>query len=92
MVSIETTFIGPTDTRPSRYKATVRGDSKPMRSLTLQADDRLGNEGNHVRVAQELIKRLKWTSTVDGYPDWYYGGTARGYTFVCCVSHAKLEF
>ena len=63
-------------------------------SLTLGADDALGSEENHVRVARALIEKLGWwhdEARGDRYGDWVYGGTAEGYVFVCSVSWARLE-
>jgi len=85
MQAIQTRFLGPTNTRGSRYKAVCDAGS-----LTLESDHSLGSEDNHVRVARALLARLKWT-TAD-YPDWYYGSSpdGKGYTFVCAVGYARI--
>ena len=93
MQSIETRFIGPTNSRGSRYKA-IAGDGGKGFTLTVEADYRLGSEENHARAARLLIQKLGWfhdESRGDRYADWYAGGTSRGYVFVCCVDYAKLE-
>ncbi len=89
MQSIQTKFIGPTNTRGSRYKASCEAGS-----LTLGADDSLGSEANHVRVARALIAKLGWFHDAkrgDTYGEWYSGGTKDGYVFVCTVAYAKVE-
>lgn len=88
MQTIETRFIGPTNSRGSRYKATCEAGS-----LTLAADYRLCPEDNHRRVARALIEKLGWkhdTERGDTYGDWYMGSTKTGYVFVCCVDYAKV--
>lgn len=90
MQAIVTKFIGPTNHRDSRYKATC-----PAGSLILNSDHSLNSEQNHVRVAQALIARLGWfhdETRGDLYGGWFYGATPDGnYTFVCCVDYAKVE-
>lgn len=89
MQAIVAKFIGPTNTRGSRYKASCEAGS-----LTLSADPRLNSEQNHVRVAHALISKLGWFHDLnrgDRYGDWYYGGTPEGFTFVCCVDYAKVD-
>ena len=89
MQAIQTKFLGPTDRRGSRYKATCEAGS-----LTLEGDQALGSEDNHVRVAHALITKLGWfheTDRGDTYGEWFYGGTPGGYTFVCAVEYAKVK-
>jgi hypothetical protein len=88
MQAIVTKFIGPTNYRGARYKATCEAGT-----LTLDSDHALGSEANHVRVARALIKRLGWfhdTARGDTYGDWYSGGTKDGYVFVNTVAYAKM--
>jgi len=89
MQAITTIFLGPTNRRGSRYKATCEAGS-----LTLEADYRLGCEENHVRVAQALIAKLGWfheDARGDTYGDWFCGASkGRGFTFVCTVDYAKV--
>lgn len=53
---IRTRFHGPTNTRGSRYSATATCGER----LSLPADDRLGPEENHRRVAEALQHKLHW--------------------------------
>jgi hypothetical protein len=88
MQAIQTRFLGPTNNRGSRYKATCEAGT-----LTLESDHRLGSEENHVRVARALITKLGWfhdAARGDTYGEWFYGGTPDGYTFVCTVKYAKV--
>ena len=88
MQSIETRFLGPTNSRGSRYKATAEAGS-----ITVSADYRLGCEQNHERAARMLIDKLGWwhdSERGDRYGDWYGGGTKTGYVYVCCADYAKL--
>jgi hypothetical protein len=93
MVTIRTKFIGPTNVRGSRYKAYV-DDTGPARTLTMDADHRLGSEGNHLRVARALIHKCGWfhdDTRGDTYGRWFYGGTKEGYAFVCALEGAELK-
>ena len=88
MQAIKTKFLGPTNSRGSRYKASCEAGS-----LVLGSDQRLGSEDNHVRVAHALITKLGWfhePDRGDTYGDWFHGGTPEGYTFVCAVPYAKV--
>lgn len=88
MQAITTKFIGPTNTRGSRYRATCEAGT-----ITLDADDRLGLEENHKRAAHALIDKLGWwhdETRGDRYGRWFGGGTANGYVFVCCVDYMEL--
>jgi hypothetical protein len=93
MTTIQTTFLGPTNTKGSRYKA-VAGEGGKGFTLTLGADHTIGLEDNHYRVARELISRLGWfhdEARGDRYGEWYGGGKFNGgYVFVCTVEYAKL--
>ncbi len=76
--AIQTKFLGPSNARGSRYKATTMGtlgDDKP-RSLTLSADHRFDYMRNHCEVARALAAKLKW----DGV--WVRGETTEGSVFV----------
>jgi hypothetical protein len=55
MQAIQTKYIGPTNTRGSRYKAWCDAGS-----LTVPADYSLEPEDNHRAVAHALRDRLKW--------------------------------
>lgn len=89
MQAIETRFLGPTNFRGSRYKATCDAGS-----LTLAADHSKGMEENHARVARALITKLGWwhdTTRGDRYGEWYIGGTKDGYVFVCAVEQNLIQ-
>ena len=90
MQAIYTKFIGPTDFKGSRYKASCDAGS-----VTLEADDRLDSVDNHVRVARALIQKLGWfhdDSRGDRYGRWFCGGiSGGGYAFVCGVEHMEVK-
>lgn len=77
MQAIITKYIGPTNTRGSRYKATAAAGS-----VTVSANYSLGIVGNHTRAAEALARKLGWAG------HWVGGGSPddTGYVFVC-VSH-----
>jgi hypothetical protein len=57
MQAIVTKFIGPTNHRGSRIKATAQAGS-----LTLSWDHALNSDGNHRAAALALVEKLKWTN------------------------------
>jgi hypothetical protein len=69
--AITTKYLGPTDVRGSRVKATAEAGS-----VTLSWDDALGLYENHSAAAIALANKFNWGGT------WYGGGTADGYVFV----------
>jgi len=71
--AIVTKYIGPTNTRGSRVKATAAAGS-----LTLAWDDSLNSERNHTRAAQALAEKFGWGGK------WYAGvpPTDVGFCFV----------
>lgn len=73
MVAIHTKYLGPTNSRGSRYKAYTTKDRK---TVTLNAQDNLSLEENHRATAIAYCKMYNW----DGY--LISGGTDEGYTFV----------
>jgi hypothetical protein len=72
--AIVTKYIGPTDTRGSRVKATAAAGS-----VTLHWDSALNSESNHAAAAQALANKYGWRGA------WYCGGMPNdsGYVFVC---------
>jgi hypothetical protein len=60
--AITTRYIGPTNTRGSRVKATAAAGS-----ITLDWDDGLNSDENHARAALALADKFKWRGA-------YYGG------------------
>lgn len=70
--AITTRYIGPTNVRGSRVKATAEAGS-----VTLHWDDSLNSDNNHKAAALELATKFGWKG------NWYGGGTADGCVFVC---------
>ena len=72
--AISTKYLGATNYRGSRIKAT----SASGHSLTLEYDDALDVE-NHAKAAQALAIKLNWPGP------WYGGATKDGYCFVSAL-------
>jgi len=73
MQTIITKYLGPTNHRGSRYKATHTGG---YTSVTLDCDYSMSAEANHTDAAMALAEKLNW----DGY---YIGGhISEGMVFV----------
>ncbi len=64
--AIATRFLGPTDFRGSRVKATCQAGA-----LTLSWDDACGIDDNHTAAARALATKLGWAGrwVVGGLPD-----------------------
>jgi hypothetical protein len=74
--AIETKFIGPTNFRGARVKATAEAGS-----VTVYWDYELGVEGNHAAAAEALRAKLGWNS--EFYGKLVAGALpGRGYAFV----------
>ena len=73
MQTIITKYLGPTDRRGARYKATHTGN---FASVTLGADHSMNAEANHTEAAMALAEKLNW----DG--DYIGGHTSEGMVFV----------
>src|SRR5690349_14549112 len=72
--AIETKFIGPTNHRGARVKATAEAGS-----VTVPWNHTIGIEGNHIAAAKALATKLDWS----GY--WVGGGLpGSGFAFVLC--------
>lgn len=71
--AIVTKYIGPSNTKGSRIKATAAPGS-----ITLHLDHSLNSEQNHAAAALALATKYKWRGT------WYGGGMPNysGYVFV----------
>ena len=78
--AIETRYIGPTNTRDSRCKASD-GDN----SITLSWDSDLGSLEMHHKAALALCAKLGWKGKLVA------GGTKRGYVFVFSERDFKAE-
>lgn len=94
MDSIETRFIGASNTRGSRVKATLRGNRAA--SITLAYDHALNSWDNHRAAAEALIGKLGWFDV-----SWYGGDTAtgsvwvadlgRGHSLIRCMAPASMR-
>lgn len=84
--AIVTKYLGPTNVRGSRVKATASARSitlgKATASVTLGWDHSLNSEQNHARAAKALAEKLEW------HGHWHAGGMPNdsGYVFVCSTS------
>ena len=61
MQAIQTKYIGPSDSRGSRVKATADAGT-----ITVSYDHALGIEGNHAAAAVALCRKLGWPGTLVG--------------------------
>jgi len=69
--AIETKYLGPTDHKGARYKATAQAGS-----VTISQDYSLNYEKNHAKAAQAYADKMGWTGNYVG------GATKTGYVFV----------
>jgi len=71
--AIETKYLGPTDFRGTRIKATAQAGS-----VTVSWDHALDVNDNHAKAAEALARKYGWTGT------WVAGGLAneRGNVYV----------
>lgn len=72
--AITTKYLGPTNVRGSRVKATAAAGS-----LTLNWDVALNSDQNHIAAAKALAEKFDW-----GGAEWHGGGLpdCSGYVFV----------
>jgi hypothetical protein len=80
MQAIVTKFIGPTNHRGSRIKATAQ-----VGSLTLSWDHALNSDGNHRAAALALANKFKWLE----YSDLSEGGSLPAGNGECFILTAK---
>lgn len=75
--AIVTKFLGPTNFRGSRIKASAAAGS-----ITVSSDHSLGIEANHAVAAETLAAKLGWIGR------WFQGGMPgdSGYCFVCTAN------
>jgi hypothetical protein len=81
--AITTKYIGPTNVRGSRVKATAAAGS-----LTLGWDHALNPEANHLAAAQAFARKLGWTGT-------FHGGAPHeqsSYVWVNATDHKNSSF
>lgn len=69
MKAITTRYLGPTETRGARIRAS-EGDG---RSVTVPWDYSLDTEANHIAAARELCVRMGWAGALAS--GWQLGGT-----------------
>jgi hypothetical protein len=83
MQAITTKYIGPTNFRGSRVKATCQA-----RSVTIDWDDGLNSDDNHDAAAQALAHKLDWNGK------WFGGGLpgGKGNCYVRVTSDDKPVF
>lgn len=83
MQAIVTKFIGPTNFRPSRIKATAAAGS-----IIISWDSSHGITSNHAAAAKALVEKLGWCGR------WIGGGMPDddGFVFVCDDSYAGESF
>jgi hypothetical protein len=81
--AIVTKYIGPSNVRGSRVKATASAGS-----VILTWNDALNSEDNHAAAARKLAEKYQWSG------NWHCGGMPSnhgGYVFVCadecCMFH-----
>ena len=79
MQAIETRYLGPTDMRGSRVKATTESG----RTLTLDWDSALSSEANHTQCARMLAEQM------EGGREWYRAGVKHGFVFVRADAHER---
>ena len=80
-IAIETRYLGPTNTRGSRYKAFTES----RRSVTIHAADTLSVHENHRAAARALCAKMGW----DG--DLVEGGSSRGYVYVFLPRGMRMQ-
>lgn len=73
MVAIHTKYLGPTNSRGSRYKAYSTKDRK---TVTVGAQDALSSEENHHAAARAYCKLYDWHGVLA------HGGTDTGNVYV----------
>lgn len=73
MQAIETKYLGATNYKGSRIKATHQGN---VQSVTVGYDHALNIDGNHHAAAKALMRKLKWTGEMHG------GATKTGMAWV----------
>tara|TARA_R110001599_G_scaffold49625_1_gene141653 strand:+ start:172 stop:438 length:267 start_codon:yes stop_codon:yes gene_type:complete len=82
MQTITTKYLGPTDHRGSRYKATHTGGYK---TVTINSDFAVDADVNHTNAANELATKLGWEG------DYIGGHTKDGMVFVNAAPMYKFS-
>jgi hypothetical protein len=82
MQAIVTKYLGATNVRGSRVKATAQAGS-----LTMHWDDALNSDANHRKAALNLAAKLRWSGV------WISGGLPSGESvWVCDPQDARDTF
>lgn len=84
MQTINTKFLGPTNYRGSRVKASCEAGS-----IIVSWDYGLDSDENHMDAANQLREKLGWDQ--DCYADMVGGHTKTGMVFVFNTDHYKLD-
>jgi hypothetical protein len=81
--AIVTKYIGPSNTKGSRIKATAAAGS-----VTISYDDSLNSENAHAKAAEALANKFGWPG------HWHMGGLPddRGYCFVSTDENSEPVF
>ena len=81
--AITTKYLGPTNVKGSRIKATCTA-----KSVTVSCDHALNIENNHAAAAGALAEKMGWSGK------WYQGGMPddSGYCFVCVDGGSSATF
>lgn len=79
--AITTKFLGATNHRPSRVKAT----SASGHTVTVSWDHALNTTENHLAAARTLAEKLEWRGC------WVMGGLEPGFVFVCLMPGSDLR-
>jgi hypothetical protein len=82
MQAIKTKYLGPTNYRGSRIKASCQA-----KSLTLSWDHALNPDKNHIAAAKALVTDLNWN-----YGRWIGGELPDGSTVFVCDSSLEDGF
>jgi len=72
MQAITTKYLGPTNTKGSRIKASCEAGS-----ITVSYDHELSHCDNHDAACKALLNKLEWKGNYIG------GGYSNGYIYVC---------
>jgi len=87
MQAITTKYIGPSNTKGSRIKATCDAGS-----ITIPYPHELSGEEAHAQAAMALCRKLQWTAAEGYKADWVCGRSSiSGYTFVYVIESARYN-
>ena len=87
MQSIQTKFVGPTNSHGTRVRAKCDAGS-----ITVVWDDALGEKQNHALAAMALVRQLGWTYEAGYHGNWLAGSiNVMDYVFVYSQSDAYAD-